>query len=675
MVMPKEARTYLYRGGILLLSTLGVLMVLMRQTNYGVGLMVDSLTHTSTAESLLRGEGFVTAWNSRPQQGQPPLYALWLSLFATLDAVDKNSVFEYAGQAGAIIFGLTILASVAWIAVRVRSRIIVIIGGAICAVSPFLGDLFSLALTETLFTLVTVISLLTLDKFLTVNKRSLLILAATFSSLAWLTRHIGVTVIVSSILVLATRGGLTLRQRLNSIAVYSSISILPSSLWMFRNYIVLGQFSERRWSTGFDWITSLNLTSSEVTKWLMGTTGLNYLNRLSRTLGIDVTLFRIIVLGLMVSFTVSGFIHLYRKGIRVDTKDLIVPTSFIVVYSVALIASLIVTDIDVDVRYLSPVYVPILVVVTRVIGRYISSISQANQSTIIPSHAQQTHKERSKLRFIMIACLSLPLALTTFSSCDQIRIWREQGFGYSSANWSDSETISYLKSNPINGRIYSNEARAVYIHMDTSDELEVHFIQLQAELPDEARYWDDRARDDDLEMYVIWFHGWRPFIQTQYDFTRLISLLNLEIVATLEDGVVLKVSQNFDSSSRIVDSEDAEYLMLHALLEGSHLIVRSEFDIYLADTRLIYTRDSCNGANTDDPFFLHIFPTNSTDVDYPNTSNFNNHDFRFNREGFSFGERCAVIRNLPSYAIEMIRTGQFSTETELWKESFNPEDS
>lgn len=669
MIISEEVRTHLYRGGILLLSILGVVIVLMRQTNYGVGLMVDSLTHTSTAESLLRSEGFLTAWNSRLQQGQPPLYALWLSLFATLDVANRDSIFVYAGYAGAIIFGLTILASVVWIAIRIESRMMVIIGGAVCAVSPFLGDLFSLALTETLFTLIIVLSLLTLDRFLTNNNRSLLILAAVFSSLAWLTRHMGVTVIISSILVLVTRSESTFRQRFNSIAIYSSISILPSSLWMLRNYIVLGQFSERRWSTGFDWITSLSLTSSEITKWLVGTTGLDYLNRLSGMLGIDIALLRIVFLGFIVASMGYGITHLYRKGIRVDTKDLIVPINFTVVYSVALISSLMITDIDVEMRYLSPIYVPILVAITRVIGQYFASVSQTNQSTITPLHTQ----EKPKLWFIVIACLPLHLALTTLSSYDQIRIWREQGFGYSSADWDSSETIRYLKSDPINGQVYSNEARAVYVHMDNSDELEVHFIQLQAKLPNEARYWDDKARDDGREMYVIWFHGWRPFIHTQYDFTRLISLLNLEIVAILEDGLVLKVSQNLDTSSHIIDREDAEYLVLHTLLEGSHLIVRSEFDIYLADTRLIYTRASCNDANTEDPFFLHIFPTDFTNVSYHNNSNFDNHDFRFSREGFSFGERCAVIRNLPNYDIEMIRTGQFSTdEVELWSESFDP---
>ena len=666
-------KKYLYRGGILSLSVLGVAIILTRQTNYGVGLMVDSLTHTSTAESLLRGEGFVTAWNSRPQQGQPPLYALWLSLFTTLSITSRYSMYGYAGYAGAIVFGLTILASVVWIAIKVRSRIIVIIGGGICAFSPFLGDMFSFALTETLFLFLTILSLLILDRFLTNNKRSMLILAAVFSALAWLTRHMGVTIVITSILVLMTRGGSTSRQKFNSVAIYSAISILPTSLWMLRNYIVLGQLRERWWSTGFDWITSLNLASSEITKWLVGTTGLNYLNRLSRILGIDAALLRIIFLGFITVLMGSGLTYLYRKGIQINTRALIVPVFFISVYSVALIASLILTDIDVDMRYVSPAYIPIVVAVMVILGRYYDYITPTNRSRELPS-SKPAYTRNNGLTFIIIASLFLHLILAVSSSYDQIQLWRRQGFGYSSKPWIDSETIRYLRSNPISGQIYSNEARAVYTHIDVPDEVEVYLNQLQAELPDEARYWGDNAHARDLEMYVIWFHGWRPFIQTRYDFVQLIHLQNLEIVKVLEDGIVLRAPHSLAADRSIVDRESAENLVLETVLDGTRLIANSEFDIYLnsKSTKLIYVSSSCSNTNTGDTFFLHIFPTHHADIfKHRRTSNFNNHDFKFRREGFRFGEQCAAIRNLPDYDIESIRTGQFTADgIEIWEESF-----
>ena len=671
--MSNRTKKYLYRSGILLLVILGVIIILIRQSNYGVGLVVDSLTHTSTAESLLKGEGFITAWNSRPQQGQPPLYALWLSLFTTLDITDRYSMFEYTGYAGAVVFGLTILASVVWITGRVRSRVVAIVGGGICAFSPFLGDLFSLALTETLFLLVSVLSLLTLDKFLTSDKKSVLILAATFSALSWLTRHMGVTVAVSSVLVLMTRSGPTFRQKLNSVVVYSSIAILPSSLWMLRNYIVLGQLSERRWATGFGWITSLNLASSEITEWLVGTTGLDYLNRLSRILGINMASLRIVFLGAIAASVGFGLTYLYRKGIRIDTKGLVVPVFFVSVYSVALTTSLILTDIDVEMRYLSPVYVPIVVAAMIILGRCYTYATSGSRSIELSSSGR-IYPWSNRLQPIIMAGLFLHLILVISSSYSQIQLWKRQGFGYSSKLWTDSETIHYLRSNPISGQIYSNEARAVYTQANVPDGVEIHFNQLQAELPDEARYWANSAHAQNLEMYVIWFHGWRPFIQTQYDFVQLIYSQDLEIVRILADGIVLKAPHNLDASRSIVDEESVEDSVLETVLDDTRLVTNSEFDIYLSSKsgRLIYVSSSCSDTNTEDKFFLHIFPTHHTDIlKYGKASNFNNHDFKFDREGFRFGSRCVVIRNLPDYDIELIRTGQFTADgVELWEESF-----
>ena len=634
-MLTKEGKAYLYGVGILLITILSVVMVLLRQTNFGVGLMIDSLTHTSTAESLSQGKGFISDWNSRPQQGQPPLYALLLTLVTILDISDR-SIIECARYVGAVTFGLTVLMSMVWVAVRSKSHSLTIMSGSILAVSPFLGDLFSFALTETIFLLLTVLALVFLDRFVDSNQKSILIWAAVFSALAWLTRHIGITVVISSLLVLVVRNKSTFRQKINDMATYSVISILPSSLWMVRNYIVLGQFTERYWSTGLDWMASFNLTSSKFAEWLVGATGLNILDRSSGRLGIDIAVGRASFLSLAVIFCAFGLVYLCRKmDMRIEIGGLIVPILFVSCYLSALVSSLILTDVDIVTRYLAPIYIPAVVVVCIILGQCLAH--------------QQVDATKGRLWSTIMVGFALHLVLAVFSSYDQIRLWREQGFDYSSKAWIDSETIRYLKSSPIHGRIYSNEARAVYIHKEDSDEIETHFVQLQSELPDEARYWDDMARDENLEMYVVWFYGWRPFIQTRYDFVQLISLNGLEVVAALEDGIVLRSSNSFDISTHNVGSERAEHLVIEAILDGTQLIARSEFDIYLADARLIYI-SVCSEANTEHPFFLHIFPTDFTDVSDQRTR-FNNHDFRFNREGFSFGDRCAVIRKLPSYDI------------------------
>lgn len=655
----------------LLLGALGTILVLSRQTTYGVGLVVDSLTHTSTAESLLRGEGFVTAWNSMPQQGQPPLYALLLALTAVLDIGAKVSITEYAKYVGAIAFALTILTSIIWLSARIRSRKLVIVAGGICALSPFLGELFSYALTETLFVLLVALSLLALDRFLDSHKESMLILAAVFAALGWLTRHIGVIVVVSALLMLTTRKGFTFRQKFNNTIIYSVISILPPSLWMMRSYIVLGRFTERRWATDFIWDVHINLASSELVKWVVGTTGLNYLNKISNLFGVNAAFIRISFLGVLVGLLGAGLVYLYRTNTKIRFEGLIVPAVFVSVYCVALFASLILTDVAFEPRYFAPVYVPILVATVIILDHCITYIPKSG-CLIRGSPSARHFADKGTLRLTVIAILTLHFALVIFSGYDQIKKWREQGSNYSAKAWVSSETINHLSSNPLQGWIYSNNARAVYIHMDATDDVGVRYNQLQAELPNDALYWNDKARAEKLDMYVIWFHGWKPFIRTQYDFTQLLFFLDLEIVAILEDGVVFKANNNAEIASLPGHGKDSTFEAV--LLQGSELVVSSTFDIYSDGSRLIYISTRCHDEELESPFFLHVFPTDSADIAKGRkTSSFNNYDFRFNREGFSFGERCAVIRNLPDYDIELIRTGQFTSDgTVLWEESVQP---
>lgn len=665
------SKGYMYLGA-LLLSALGALLVLLRQTTYGVGLVVDSLTHTSTAESLLRGDGFVTAWNSMPQQGQPPLYALLLALTAVADLGAKVSITEYARYVGTIAFALTILTSIVWLSAKIRSRKLVIVAGGICALSPFLGELFSYALTETLFILLVALSLLALDRFLDSHRESMLIIAAIFAALGWLTRHIGVTVVVSSLLILLARKGPTSRQKFHSVMIYSIISILPPSLWMLRNYALLGRFTERRWATDFVWDVHINLASSELIKWVIGTTGLNYLNKLSNLFGVNAALIRVSFLSVLIVLLGAGFVYLHRRNTRIQFAGLIVPVVFVSVYCVALFASLVLTDVALEPRYFAPIYIPILVATVIILDHCITYTSKSRYP-IRESPSTRHFIDKRTLRFAVMAILSLHLALVVFSSYDQIKKWREQGYSYSAKAWVSSETISHLNSNPLKGWIYSNNARAVYIHMDATDDVEVRYSQLQAELPSDAPYWSDKARAENLDMHVVWFHGWKPFIQTQYDVTQLLFLLDLEIVAILEDGVVLKANNDTEIAS-LPGYRGNDSTFEAVLLQGSELIVRSTFDIYSKGSRLIYISTRCHDAELENPFFLHVFPTDSADIAKDRkTSSFNNYDFRFDREGFSFRERCAVIRNLPDYDIELIRTGQFTSDgTVLWEESVQP---
>ncbi len=107
-------------------------------------------------------------------------------------------------------------------------------------------------------------------------------------------------------------------------------------------------------------------------------------------------------------------------------------------------------------------------------------------------------------------------------------------------------------------------------------------------------------------------------------------------------------------------------------LDVARLVARSTFALYLGEDRLTYARASCTPTDTEAMFFLHIYPTDVSNLpDTRRRYGFDNLDFRFGHQSMTLGEICVTSVRLPRYDIARIRTGQFiAGEGEIWHEEF-----
>ena len=97
-------------------------------------------------------------------------------------------------------------------------------------------------------------------------------------------------------------------------------------------------------------------------------------------------------------------------------------------------------------------------------------------------------------------------------------------------------------------------------------------------------------------------------------------------------------------------------------------VAQSHFDLYLSGNALTYLKEPCAPSDSDARFFLHIFPAAPADG---RESVFANLDFQFADHGADIGGKCVAERELPDYAIDRIRTGQFVIgEGRLWGAEF-----
>ncbi len=99
---------------------------------------------------------------------------------------------------------------------------------------------------------------------------------------------------------------------------------------------------------------------------------------------------------------------------------------------------------------------------------------------------------------------------------------------------------------------------------------------------------------------------------------------------------------------------------------------QSDFDVYARGVVLAYVKENCAAGDADARFFLHIIPADPADLPAIwRERGFENLDFQFADHGARIDGKCVAERELPDYAIERIRTGQFvSGEGQLWGAEF-----
>lgn len=84
------------------------------------------------------------------------------------------------------------------------------------------------------------------------------------------------------------------------------------------------------------------------------------------------------------------------------------------------------------------------------------------------------------------------------------------------------------------------------------------------------------------------------------------------------------------------------------------------YAVYLDAGRLIYAKTPCAPADREPRFFLHLVPENLDNIPRGRRQHgYDNLDFDFADYGWQSGAACYAVRELPSYTISAIRTGQY----------------
>ena len=543
----------------LALGVLGALLVLLRGASYGVGLSPDSAYYISVARNLLEGHGFVAGDSayfipvtkdlfgetgpvvSEPftLADAPPLFPLTLSLvgFFGIDAITA------ARYVNAIAFGLTVFTTTRWLQRRVRSRFLVVWAGSACTLALPLTFVSSFAWTEPLFILFVVLSLSALDRFMNSGRRSSFIFAAGFTAMACLTRYPGVALIAGGVVMLLSWRTAAILSRIKIAAAYGIVSATPLAAWMSRNFLEAGTWSMTgHIPSGFSLNRSLDTMAEELSEWILGDFSFHLIEIFAqKMLGIagaptNAGTFCLVALG-----TGCAILLLHRRGCFPDWRILSVPAGFVVSYAACLSLILPLMDTHLADRYLAPIYVPVLVMATLILdvflvrAPHVQTLQRTLRLREQPAGAWKwgttnTHTVCGAILFLWL------LAQVSANYID-IREWLENGKGYSTIGWAESETVNHVRTHLRDGHIYSNNPGALYLLLDIGENAN-HALPL--ELPADTGAWMERAQADGRRVHVVWVHRRGPERFYRYGLEELSELSGLELVKVLKDGVVFR---------------------------------------------------------------------------------------------------------------------------------------
>ncbi len=607
-------------------ALLGAGLAMARQVEHGVGLTWDSVNYIGVARNLLDGEGFVEITGR--------LYTYWAPLYPTLLAaasLPRLDPQDVAGPLNAAAFGVAVVASGAWLRRRVESRFLAAWGVLVVALSLPLAWAASIAMATIPFSVLILLALINMERFLHTQRRRDLVLASLFSALAWTMHYTGIALVVFAAGLLTLQPGVSLATRLKRVGAYGAIASLPAALWMTRNYSLTGFVAGER---GFE-AESFPALTAEVVAWMSQWIFVNLF--VDSRYGINQWPAATALTGIAVLLLAAGAVYALFRSARNEEfhagwSSYYVFAGFAVIYALSVTLALALGNAAAEGndRYPLPAHIPLLLGAVFALDRFFAAA------------LREWSALRKRLAYIgASAGLCGWLALTAALHPLAIREANAYGIGYNAIR--HSEVLEYVSENLIGRATYSNDTPAVY-------------VRTRGRLTPEHRI----ALDDD-GAYIIWFHGVpRP----EYDAADLRATPGLETVAEMSDGAVFRINAAHNPRVGYQSAFDA--------LAAREPAARAVYDLHLDGRTLAYAKSPCGKEDTAARFFLHIVPVDAGDLpDERGRYGFDNLDFEFRNVGVRFDRVCMAAVALPAYPIDEIRTGQFADGRRLWQARFS----
>lgn len=416
----------------------GFLYIGMRK--WGIGVYYDSIFYLTAADNLLKGLGMGRLAGDGsiiPLTHYPPLYSILVAAARLVTGLDSTR----SAWILTLLFFSFLIGFNGWGIYQLsRSLIAGMIGSLLVLTSPIIADLHLMAMTEPVFLIFLLAALLLIKKTIGSPKLIWVLLAALFTSAAYLSRYVGISIIAAGVVAFLIFSKTRIWMRLRLAVVYGVVSFIPNLIWSIRNLILTGSATNRLFEFHPIPLSKLSEVNNSLSGWVLST------GRIPAVLRSGLVC--LILLG-AVMFTLwlvyRGRTH--QSDLR--EQDVVLFSAilgiFYLVYIAAVLGSLMFFDASTRLndRILSPVYYALLIQVVLLVWVFV-------------------HNQPALFKIAAVGVGVLIVLLYAWDENKLLADYTRNGIGFTGRVWQKSETIQYFRQHPVTGAIYSNEAFGLY---------------------------------------------------------------------------------------------------------------------------------------------------------------------------------------------------------------------
>jgi hypothetical protein len=412
----------------------GALLIYLYSSHSGIGLEPDSITYVTTARSVVHGGGF-SDYDGYPLIDFPIGYPAFLSLilfFSGVDLLQSGQVINMV-----LYFCLIYMSGGIINHIATKKRWIKIPFLILIVFSPALLGIYSMLLSETLFLVMTLLFFIALHQYGKQKKIQVLLIVALIAGLSCLVRYAGVTLIGAGGLMILFDRKSQIKQRIGHLLLFGTIG---SAFWIgniLHNYLATGEMMGDRLKS----ITSFFQNVENYAK-ILG--DFFYLN------SFPIAFVVLTAIAFFAFYIYSHVIHIYKTNRYYNYWNIL--AVYFIVYSLFMVISSTFSRYEtLDMRLLSPLYLPCLLPFTFIITWMISKLEGWKRYSLISFFA---------LAFLVINYYQFK------DDHDLYVVAKSDGIpGYAEESWKKAQLMDYLNKNKQQFKegipIYSNETGVV----------------------------------------------------------------------------------------------------------------------------------------------------------------------------------------------------------------------